>query len=115
MLIGAPLIGVVILLIMRSRSEHAKIRRNGLRTMGVILRIESEERAGWAPGYGGQSDKRSVYHIKHEFADAQGIKRTERKTIKRLACLKEGSNLTVYYLPDSPDKNTIDHVVTFGF
>ena len=96
--------------------KDARIRRKGSQTKGEVLEVVYDERKYLDESARGKQT-RPVHHITYSFTDTEGKNQTNVKTVKKAfgARLKQGSILTVYYLPDRPEENTVDDVITFGF
>ena len=79
--------------------RDAKIRSQGLQTVGSVVRTRSDSRVVRDPEYG---TERTVYthYVTYRF-DANGGTHSGDKKVRSLANLNGGSPLRVYYLPDT--------------
>ena len=84
--------------------QHPRIRRRGTRATGVVLNVRSEERF-----FGHESETVATYHwLTYEFLDASGRTWTNITDVgSRGRDIPEGTQITVYYLPENPDKSLV--------
>ncbi len=81
------------------------IRLKGHRTTGVV--VDSEASRSHAPDY---SAPRYAHFITYEFTDPSGKKWSNTKKLgmrHKLVGVVKGAEVSVYYLPDWPDKSTL--------
>lgn len=94
---------VVIVMVVSSMNSDARIKKNGTTTTGTVLNTETFRTTDM---YGRVS---TSYYLSYDFTDAQGRRVSNRKQVYgSLAGKKKGDSITVYYLPDRPDRNTVD-------
>ena len=88
--------------------RDAKIRSQGLQTVGSVIKTRSDSRVVRDPEYG---TERTVYthYVTYRFDANDGTHSGEKK-VRNLSNLMGGSPLRVYYLPDTfaPFESAID-------
>lgn len=80
----------------------ARIIKKGTQTMGKIVDTETLRTTD---SYGGVH---ITHYITYEYTDSDGRKFKKRKKVSdKLSEKARGEEITVYYLPQRPDKSTI--------
>lgn len=80
----------------------ANIRLNGTKTPGTVLRLEEKTTMNQ---YGQAS---TTHYLVYEFADDVGQRYTSRRRVTgHYVCKRKGDAVTVYYLPNKPQRNVL--------
>mgnify|MGYP001062000719 CR=1 FL=1 len=97
------LIVVVVIVVIIFAIYKGDIKRRGDKTQGTIIDIDTRSTTDV---YG---RVHTSYYATYEFSTPNGTRHTGSKNLGGSSRgLHSGSNVTVYYLPDRPERNTID-------
>ena len=93
------IIGVVIAIFVFSNYD---IKLRGVQTTGQVINVNSRTTTDM---YG---VRHTTYYLTYEFQDANGKHYTGEKSTSSRGRKVVGDSVTVYYLPERPERNDID-------
>jgi len=93
---------IVIVYLIFYFASGSDIRSRGVKTTGKISELD---RQSWTDKYG---HSHTTYYIKYQFQDDSGQSWTGKQSIGSAKGARVGQEITVYYLPNRPERNVAE-------
>ena len=101
--IVAIVVAIVIAILIGTKSmTDAKIRSKGVSTTGKVTKCDTQTTHG---AYGAVH---KTHYVNYEYKDSAGKMYRAKKQVSSLTGMAEGVAITVYYLPDRPEKSALE-------